>query len=142
MRYLMFLNYSIYGTETRGIRWFNLVYHFLWLSLILAHLTNLFVIDLPIAFSADNSLFIWLLLWCITLSVASLCSCGRGRQVAKYVSLLLGSLCELIIAAKYMVTYPPLTPMVIISFVLFIWFMGAALFTKQETRKKYDNTAS
>lgn len=132
----------IYGSDTRSLRWFNLIYHFLWLSLLLAHLTDLFVIDLPEAFAVDNSLFVWFLLWCVTLSMFSLCSCGRGRQVAKYVSLLLGSLCELIIAAKYMVNYPPLTPMVLISFVLFAWFMGAAFFTKQETKIKYDNTAS
>ena len=132
----------IYGRDTRGLRWFNLVYHFLWLSLILAHLTDLFVIDLPMAFAVDISLFVWFLLWCVTLSVFSLCSCGRGRQVAKYVSLLLGALCELIIAAKYTVSYPPLTPMVLISFVLFAWFMGAAFFTKQETKIKYDNTTS
>lgn len=132
----------IYGKDTRSLRWFNLVYHFLWLSLLLAHLTDLFVIDLPEAFAVDNSLFVWFLLWCVTLSVFSLCSCGRGRQVAKYVSLLLGALCELIIAAKYTVSYPPLTPMVLISFVLFAWFMGAAFFTKQETKIKYDNTTS
>lgn len=138
----MRISRMIYGNDTRGLRWFNLVYHFLWLSLVLAHLTDLFVIDLPMAFAVDISLFVWFLLWCVTLSVFSLCSCGRGRQVAKYVSLLLGSLCELIIAAKYMVSYPPLTPMVLISFVLFAWFMGAAFFTKQETKIKYDNTAS
>ena len=138
----MRINRMIYGRDVRSTRWFNLVYHFLWLSLILAHLTDLFVIDLPMAFAVDISLFVWLLLWCVTLSVFSLCSHGRGRQVAKYVSLLLGSLCELIIAAKYTVNYPPLTPMVLISFVLFVWFMGAAFFTKQETKIKYDNTAT
>lgn len=138
----MRISRMIYGRDTRGLRWFNLVYHFLWFSLVLAHLTDLFVIDLPMAFAVDISLFVWFLLWCVTLSVFSLCSCGRGRQVAKYVSLLLGSLCELIIAAKYMVSYPPLTPMVLISFVLFAWFMGAAFFTKQETKIKYDNTTS
>ena len=138
----MRISRMIYGRDVRSTRWFNLVYHFLWLSLILAHLTDRFVIDLPMAFAVEISLFVWLLLWCVTLYVFSLCSHGRGRQVAKYVSLLLGSLCELIIAAKYTVNYPPLTPMVLISFVLFAWFMGAAFFTKQETKIKYDNTAT
>ena len=115
-----------YTNETRNVRVFNLSYHSVWLVLLIAHITNLFVIDLPDTFEPRMNLLVWLMIVCIVLSVVSLVAQGRRRVLTKYVSLLLGSLIQLIIAYKYLMLYPPLTPMVIVSTVLAAWFIGAA----------------
>lgn len=120
-----------YNGETRNVRVFNLSYHLVWLVLLLSHITKLMEIDLPDTFEPRMSLLIWLVLLCIFMSIISLTAQGRRRTLSKYVSLLLGSLIQLIIAYKYLMLYPPLTPMVIVSCVLAFWFLGGALYVKQ-----------
>ena len=129
-----------FSGETRNIRIFNLVYHLTWLVLLIAHITNLFVIDLPDTFEPKINLLIWLILTCIALSIISLVAQGRRRTLTKYVSLLLGSLIELIITYKYLMVYPPLTPMVIVSFILAFWFIGAALFVKKVNKETINDS--
>lgn len=129
-----------YTNETRNVRVFNLSYHLIWLVLLIAHITNLFVIDLPDTFEPRMNLLVWLMIVCIALSVVSLVAQGRRRVLTKYVSLLLGSLIQLIIAYKYLMLYPPLTPMVIVSTVLAAWFIGAALFVKQKNKENLNES--
>jgi hypothetical protein len=129
-----------YTNETRNVRVFNLSYHSVWLVLLIAHITNLFVIDLPDTFEPRMNLLVWLMIVCIVLSVVSLVAQGRRRVLTKYVSLLLGSLIQLIIAYKYLMLYPPLTPMVIVSTVLAAWFIGAALFVKQKNKENLNES--
>ena len=129
-----------YTNETRNVRVFNLSYHLIWLVLLIAHITNLFVIDLPDTFEPRMNLLVWLMVICIALSVVSLVAQGRRRVLTKYVSLLLGSLIQLIIAYKYLMLYPPLTPMVIVSTVLAAWFIGAALFVKQKNKENLNES--
>lgn len=129
-----------YTNETRNVRVFNLTYHLIWLVLLIAHITNLFVIDLPDTFEPRMNLLVWLMIVCIALSVVSLVAQGRRRVLTKYVSLLLGSLTQLIIAYKYLMLYPPLTPMVIVSTVLAAWFIGAALFVKQKNKENLNES--
>lgn len=129
-----------YTNETRNVRVFNLTYHLIWLVLLIAHITNLFVIDLPDTFEPRMNLLVWLMIVCIALSVVSLVAQGRRRVLTKYVSLLLGSLIQLIIAYKYLMLYPPLTPMVIVSTVLAAWFIGAALFVKQKNKENLNES--
>lgn len=129
-----------YTNETRNVRVFNLSYHSVWLVLLIAHITNLFVIDLPDTFEPRMNLLVWLMIVCIVLSVVSLVAQGRRRVLTKYVSLLLGSLIQLIIAYKYLMLYPPLTPMVIVSTVLATWFIGAALFVKQKNKENLNES--
>jgi hypothetical protein len=129
-----------YTNETRNVRVFNLSYHSVWLVLLIAHITNLFVIDLPDTFEPRMNLLVWLMIVCIALSVVSLVAQGRRRVLTKYVSLLLGSLIQLIIAYKYLMLYPPLTPMVIVSTVLAAWFIGAALFVKQKNKENLNES--
>lgn len=129
-----------YTNETRNVRVFNLSYHLVWLVLLLAHITNLFVIDLPDTFEPRMNLLVWLMIVCIALSIVSLVAQGRRRVLTKYVSLLLGSLIQLIIAYKYLMLYPPLTPMVIVSTVLAAWFIGAALFVKQKNKENLNES--
>lgn len=129
-----------YTNETRNVRVFNLSYHSVWLVLLIAHITNLFVIDLPDTFEPRMNLLVWLMIICIALSVVSLVAQGRRRVLTKYVSLLLGSLIQLIIAYKYLMLYPPLTPMVIVSTVLAAWFIGAALFVKQKNKENLNES--
>lgn len=124
-----------FNGDTRTVRVFNLSYHLIWLILLLAHITNLFVIDLPDTFEPRMNLLIWLILSCISLSILSLITEGRRRILTKYVSLLLGSLIQLIIAYKYVTLYPPLTPMVIVSSAISLWFMAGALFVKKENKE-------
>lgn len=124
-----------FNKETRSIRVFNLTYHLVWLVLLISHITNVFIIDLPDTFKPKMDLLIWLILICIGLTIISLVAQGRRRTLTKYVSLLLGSLIQLIITYKYLMLYPPLTPMVIISFVLAVWFIGAALFIKKTNKE-------
>lgn len=129
-----------YTNETRNVRVFNLSYHSVWLVLLIAHITKLFVIDLPDTFEPRMNLLVWLMIVCIALSVVSLVAQGRRRVLTKYVSLLLGSLIQLIIAYKYLMLYPPLTPMVIVSTVLAAWFIGAALFVKQKNKENLNES--
>lgn len=129
-----------YTNETRNVRVFNLSYHLVWLVLLIAHITNLFVIDLPDTFEPRMSLLVWLIMACIALSIISLVAQGRRRVLTKYVSLLLGSLIQLIIAYKYLMLYPPLTPMVIVSTVLAVWFIGAALFVKKQNKENLNDS--
>lgn len=129
-----------YTNETRNVRVFNLSYHSVWLVLLIAHITNLFVIDLPDTFEPRMNLLVWLMIVCIVLSIVSLVAQGRRRVLTKYVSLLLGSLIQLIIAYKYLMLYPPLTPMVIVSTVLAAWFIGAALFVKQKNKENLNES--
>lgn len=124
-----------FNGDTRTVRVFNLSYHLIWLILLLAHITNLFVIDLPDTFEPRMNLLIWLIFSCIGLSILSLTTQGRRRILTKYVSLLLGSLIQLIIAYKYVTLYPPLTPMVIVSSAISLWFMAGALFVKKENKE-------
>nr|DAX35519.1 MAG TPA: hypothetical protein [Caudoviricetes sp.] len=125
-----------FNGDTRTVRVFNLSYHLIWLILLLAHITKLFVIDLPDTFEPRMNLLIWLILSCISLSILSLITEGRRRILTKYVSLLLGSLIQLIIAYKYVTLYPPLTPMVIVSSAISLWFMAGALFVKKANKEK------
>ena len=125
-----------FNGDTRTVRVFNLSYHLIWLILLLAHITKLFVIDLPDTFEPRMNLLIWLILSCISLSILSLITKGRRRILTKYVSLLLGSLIQLIIAYKYVTLYPPLTPMVIVSSAISLWFMAGALFVKKANKEK------
>ena len=125
-----------FNGDTRTVRVFNLTYHLIWLILLLAHITKLFVIDLPDTFEPRMNLLIWLILSCIGLSILSLITEGRRRILTKYVSLLLGSLIQLIIAYKYVTLYPPLTPMVIVSSAISLWFMAGALYVKKENKEK------
>lgn len=125
-----------FNGDTRTVRVFNLSYHLIWLILLLAHITKLFVIDLPDTFEPRMNLLIWLILSCISLSILSLITEGRRRILTKYVSLLLGSLIQLIIAYKYVTLYPPLTPMVIVSSTISLWFMAGALFVKKANKEK------
>lgn len=127
---------KIYSHRTRSIRVFNLTYHTIWLVILIAHITSVMQVDLPNTFGLGLNSLIWLLLFTIGLSVISLISEGRKRTLSKYVSLLLGSLIQLIIAYKYVAVYPPLTPMVIVSTVLALWFMGAGLFIKKENKEQ------
>ena len=129
-----------YTNETRNVRVFNLSYHLVWSVLLIAHITNLFVIDLPDTFEPRMNLLIWLMFTCVALSIVSLVAQGRRRVLTKYVSLLLGSLIQLIIAYKYLMLYPPLTPMVIVSTVLAAWFIGAALFVKQKNKENLNES--
>lgn len=124
-----------FNGETRNIRIFSLAYHLTWLVLLIAHITNLFVIDLPDTFEPRMNLLVWLIFCCIGLTIISLIAQGRRRTLTKYVSLLLGSLIQLIITYKYLMLYPPLTPMVIVSFILALWFIGAALFVKKVNKE-------
>lgn len=126
---------SIYAHRTRSIRVFNLTYHIMWLILLIAHVTTVVQVDLPDTFGLGLNALIWLILLTIGLSVVSLVSQGRKRTLSKYVSLLVGALVQLIIAYKYIVVYPPLTPMVIVSTALALWFVGAGLFIKKENRE-------
>ena len=125
-----------FNGDTRTVRVFNLSYHLIWLILLLSHITKLFVIDLPDTFEPRMNLLIWLILSCISLSILSLITEGRRRILTKYVSLLLGSLIQLIIAYKYVTLYPPLTPMVIVSSAISLWFMAGALYVKKENKEK------
>lgn len=126
----------IFNEDTRTVRVFNLFYHLIWFVLLISHITNLFVIDLPDTFEPRMNLLIWLILICIGLSILSLITEGRRRILTKYVSLLLGSLIQLIIAYKYVTLYPPLTPMVIVSSAISFWFMVGALYVKKESKEK------
>lgn len=126
---------SIYAHRTRSIRVFNLTYHIMWLILLIAHVTTVVQVDLPDTFGLGLNALIWLILLTIGLSIVSLVSQGRKRTLSKYVSLLVGALVQLIIAYKYIVVYPPLTPMVIVSTALALWFVGAGLFIKKENRE-------
>lgn len=125
-----------YNNNTKSVRIFNMYYHIIWLFLLLAHITDLFVIDLPYTFASKLGLFVWLIVSCIGLTIVSLTAKGRRRILCKYVSLLLGSLIQLIIAYKYMTLYPPLTPMVIVSILLSAWFIGAALLVKKQNKEE------
>lgn len=126
----------IYSHRTRSIRVFNLSYHTVWLIMLISHITSLVQVDLPDTFGLGINSLVWLILANISLSILSLVSSGRRRTLSKYVSLLLGSLIQLIIAYKYIVVYPPLTPMVIVSTALALWFMGAGLFIKKENKEQ------
>lgn len=132
----------IYSPQTRSIRLFNLVYHCIWLLLLIAHITSLVQVDLPDTFGLGFNSLVWLILAVIFLSIISLTSAGRKRTLSKYVSLLLGALVQLIVAYKYSVVYPPLTPMVIVSTALALWFMGAGLFIKKENKELLNGTSS
>lgn len=127
---------TIYSHRTRSIRVFNLTYHTIWLIILIAHITSLMQVDLPDTFGLGLNSLVWLLLFTIGLSIISLISEGRKRTLSKYVSLLLGSLIQLIVAYKYVAVYPPLTPMVIVSTALALWFMGAGLFIKKENKEQ------
>lgn len=131
-----------FNGETRNVRVFNLSYHLVWFILLTAHITNLFVIDLPDTFEPRVTLTLWLVTACIGLSIISLVAQGRRRTLTKYVSLLLGSLIQLIIAYKYVMLYPPLTPMVIVSTVLAVWFFGGALYVKKENKENINGVST
>lgn len=132
----------IYSHRTRSIRVFNLTYHTIWFVILIAHITSLVQVDLPDTFGLGLNSLVWLLLSTIGLSIISLISDGRKRTLSKYVSLLLGSLIQLIIAYKYVAVYPPLTPMVIVSTALALWFMGAGLFIKKENKEQINGLSS
>lgn len=133
---------SIFAYRTRSTRLFNLTYSVMWLILLIAHLTDLVQVDIPTTFSLSLNTLIWFILFTIGLSILSLTAKGRLRILSKYVSLLSGSLIQLIIAYKYIIVYPPLTPMVIVSSALALWFMGAGLFIKKENKEQVDGVNS
>lgn len=132
----------IYSHRTRSIRVFNLSYHIVWLIMLIAHITSLVQVDLPDTFGLGLNALVWLILINIGLSILSLTSSGRRRTLSKYVSLLVGTLVQLIIAYKYLIVYPPLTPMVIVSTALALWFMGAGLFIKKENKEQINGVAA
>ena len=134
--------WQLFNTGTRSIRVLNLTVHLVWLLLTIAHITNVVVIDLPDTFEPRMNMLVWLLLANVLLTMVSLTAEGRRRTLTKYVSLLLGSLIELIIAYKYSTAYPPLTPMVIVSSVLALWFIGAALYVKRECKESINASSA
>lgn len=133
---------KLYGFDTKGIRVFNIYYHSIWLILILGHITEVISIDLPDSFEPKINLLIWIILSCIYFSILSLTSKGRRRILMKYISLVLGSLIQLIIAYKYLMVYPPLTPMVIISSIISLWFIGASLYIKKINKENMNGSTS
>lgn len=127
----------LYGVDTRNIRIYNLGFHLMWFILCVSHIYEILEIDLPNTFEPRVSTLVWLLLACLFTSLISLIPehyC-RNRDLYKYISLLLGSLIEFIIAYKYVTIYPPLNPMVIVATYLGFWFLGGALFVKQKKVK-------
>lgn len=133
---------KLYGIDTKGIRVFNIYYHSIWLILLLGHITEIVSIDLPDSFEPKINLLVWIILLCIYFSILSLTSEGRRRILMKYISLVLGSLIQLIIAYKYVMVYPPLTPMVIISSIISLWFIGASLYIKKINKENMNGNSS
>lgn len=129
----------IYGVDTRNVRIYNLGFHAIWLILCISHIYGIIEVDLPDTFEPKFTNLVWLLLFCLFTSVVSVSpiSYCKNRDLYKYISLLLGALIEFIIAYKYVTIYPPLNPMVIVSTFLGFWFLGGALFVKQEKKVKH-----
>lgn len=129
----------LYGVDTRNIRIYNLGFHSVWFMLCVSHIFGIIEVDLPNTFEPRVTKLIWLLLACILSSFVSLTPIRycKNRDLYKYLSLLLGALIEFIIAYKYVTIYPPLNPMVIVSTYLGFWFLGGALFVKQDKKVNY-----
>lgn len=129
----------LYGADTRNVRIYNLGFHAIWFMLCVSHIFGIIEVDLPNTFEPRVTKLVWLLLACILSSFVSLIPeyyC-KNRDLYKYLSLLLGALIEFIVAYKYVTIYPPLNPMVIVSTYLGFWFLGGALFVKQEKKVNY-----
>ena len=132
----------LYGVDTRNVRIYNLGFHFIWFMLCVSHIFGIIEVDLPNTFEPRFTTVVWLLLACLLTSVVSIApvSYCKNRDLYKYISLLLGALIEFIIAYKYVTIYPPLNPMVIVSTYLGFWFLGGALFVKQDKKVNYGAT--
>ena len=131
----------LYGTDTRNVRIYNLGFHSIWLMLCVGHILGIIEIDFPDVFEPRVTTVIALQVMCVVTNIVSLFPIHycKNRELYKYISLLLGALIEFIIAYKYVTIYPPLNPMVVFSTQLGFWFLGGALFVKQE--KKVRNGA-
>ena len=133
---------ALYRNGTHTARVFNLIYHALWLALLILHLTGSIIISIPDTFEPSIDILICAIIFNIILTIISLTSSGRRRTLCKYVSLLLGSLIQLIISYKYIMVYPPLSPTVITSAVLALWFFIGAMFIKKENKEDINGNSS
>lgn len=133
---------ALYRNGTHTARVFNLIYHALWLALLILHLTGSIIISIPDTFEPSIDILICAIIFNIILTTISLTSSGRRRTLCKYVSLLFGSLIQLIISYKYIMVYPPLSPTVITSAVLALWFFIGAMFIKKENKEDINGNSS
>ena len=133
---------ALYRNGTHTARVFNLIYHALWLALLILHLNGSIIISIPDTFEPSIDILICAIIFNIILTIISLTSSGRRRTLCKYVSLLLGSLIQLIISYKYIMVYPPLSPTVITSAVLALWFFIGAMFIKKENKEDINGNSS
>lgn len=133
---------ALYRNGTHTARVFNLIYHALWLTLLILHLAGSIIISIPDTFEPSIDILICAIIFNIILTIISLTSSGRRRTLCKYVSLLFGSLIQLIISYKYIMVYPPLSPTVITSAVLALWFFIGAMFIKKENKEDINGNSS
>lgn len=121
---------SLYGSDTRAIRVFNLLIHVMWAILIIAHISGLADIDLPEKISPSFTLILSIII--INLAVTPFTFINSIYKIKlKYFSLTLGMSIQALIGIKYATNYPPFDVMVIVCTLLAVWFFGGALYIKR-----------
>lgn len=131
MNFLTFM----FNRGTRSARVFNMFYHAIWSLLFILHLNGILVINVPDNISPSNTSVLVLCLITVALSAMSMTTLGNNRTLIKYFGLLVGSLCQMFIALKYIGNYPPFSPVVIFNITIAIWFILAAFYIKCAMRR-------
>lgn len=121
---------SLYGSDTRAVRVFNLLIHIMWAILIIVHISGLADINLPEKISPSFTLILSIII--INLVVTSFTFVNSIYKIKlKYVSFTLGMSIQALIGIKYATNYPPFDETVLVCTILAVWFFGGALYIKR-----------
>lgn len=119
---------AIYGKDTRAAQWLNVLFSLLWAGVLSARLYAGAPIALPPALLLGGGQVLGLTLASMTVSSLGFITTGRRHQVFKFFGLSLGVVVHGALANCFFSSYPPLDVMLLITFGLLVWFLGALLY--------------
>lgn len=120
----------LYGSDTRSLRVLNTTIHTIWVYILLVHLGNVLLVDLPCINGSTYFSLLGVSIGTVILSLGSFIE-TRYKKKLKYLSLILGSLTQALIGIQFVTAFPPFDLMIVVTTVLSIWFVMGAFYLKQ-----------
>lgn len=121
---------QLYGSDTRSLRVLNTTIHIIWAYILLVHLGNILLVDLPCINGSTYFSILGLSIGTVIFSLGSFID-SKLKIKLKYISLILGSLTQALIGIQFVTAFPPFDLMIVVNTVLSIWFVLGAFYLKQ-----------
>lgn len=118
-----------YGSSTRTVRVLNLTMALIYLIISIMYFSGYVVVYLPVANNGFIAPILTVVVFNIIFNILSFTIHKQhARRLFKVMSLLLGALHQVCVAAAYVNDYPPFQSMILVALIFVIWFIGAAYY--------------